>query len=172
MKLELPDFLFLLSVLLIIGIFAVTENSDYHWTEHAIAGILSFLFSVYTTVLGATLKGRVLARSPTSFGLHRKLSIYLTILVLISVFSGLYSRVHYHESPEPFFWQHATPFATVLQGWFGLFVTILALLQLIPCIVRRRNSRLHMILGYTLTVSLAVQIILGIGAVLVEVSGG
>ncbi len=74
-----------------------------------------------------------------------KFSVYLTVLVLSAFSSGLWDRIAYGE---PLFWQHVDPLAMVVQGWFGLVVTILAIAQLSPFLVGRKNRRLHSILGY------------------------
>lgn len=76
---------------------------------------------------------------------------------------------------EPFFWQHTYPLVTVLHGWFGLILTIMALLQVVPSLAikdRRKTRKLHMILGYALLMLIIIEIFLGIGAVLVEFAGG
>ena len=167
------DIAFILSALSLIVVFAITGLTELHWFAHAIAGIISFLFSVAIATVGATLKGRIKSKGTNLFNLHKKLSIYLTILVLSAFFSGLWDRYHWHPEPEPFFWQHVTPLATVVQGWFGLVVTILAIAQVTPCFVgKRKNRKLHMILGYILVIALAIQIFLGVEAALVEITGG
>jgi hypothetical protein len=102
--------------------------------------------------------------------LHKRVSAYLTILVLSAFFSGLWAKIGYGE---PLFWQQSYPLATVVQGWFGLVVTILAIAQVTPCFVgQRKNRKLHMILGYALVIALAIQIFLGVAAAMVEMAGG
>jgi hypothetical protein len=171
MKLGLSDVPFLSSAALIAIVFAFTASTEFHWVAHAIAGVISLLFSTATVTAGAMLGGRIKRRKGANlFRLHRRASSYLTILVLSAFFSGLWGRV---DHGEPLFWQHFYPLAIVVQGWSGLVVTIMSIAQVIPCFAgRRKNRKLHMILGYALLVALVIQILLGVEAALVEMAGG
>lgn len=172
-RLSLSNVAIIFSSLLIIIIFALTAETELHWVGHALAGVLSLLFSMATAIVGAMLTGRIRRLQGINlFRLHKKLSIYLAILVLAAFFLGVWARVAYGE---PLFWQHTDPLIMVVQGWFGLVVTVAALAQIIPCLTvkdRRKMRRLHMILGYVLVILLVVQMFLGVGAALVEIAGG
>jgi hypothetical protein len=165
------DVSFLLSVALIAIIFALTATTEFHWVAHAIAGVISLLFSLATVIVGAMLGGRIKRRKGANlFRLHRKASSFLTILVLSAFFSGLWGRASHGE---PLFWQHVYPLAPVVQGWSGLVVTIISIAQVIPCFAgKRKNRKLHMILGYALLVALVIQIFLGVETALIEMAGG
>ncbi len=172
-RLDISDVAFVLSAVAIVAVFAYTAATELHWVAHAIAGILSLLFSVATAYVGAMLRGRVKPKNllgSNLLRLHNKFSIYLTVLVLSAFSSGLWDRIAYRE---PLFWQHIDPLAMVVQGWFGLVVTILATAQVTPCLVGRRKKRkFHMILGYALVLALVIQIFLGVEAALVKMAGG
>jgi hypothetical protein len=127
------------------------------------------LFSVAAVLVGAMLAGRIKRKQGKNlFSLHRKITFYLVFLIVATFFYGLWARVSHGEL---LFWQHAEPVVTVVQGWFGLIVTIIAIVQVLPCLIvkdRRKTKRMHMILGYVLLLSLVVQTFLGIEAGLIE----
>jgi len=166
------DVAIILSALSVIVVFAVTALTELHWVAHALAGILSLLFSMVTAAVGAMLTGRIKRAGTNLFALHKKISAYLTILVVSTFLIGLWDRIFYGE---PLFWQHTDPLAMVVQGWFGLVVTIMAIAQAVPCFVvkdKRKTRKLHTILGYALVIALVIQTFLGVEAVLVEIAGG
>ena len=163
------DVVILLSAVLIVIVFAFTAETEIRWVGHALAGIISLLFSIAAAVVGAMLVGRMRrAQGVNLFGLHKKITIYLVALIVGAFFFGLWSRVSHGK---PLFWQHIEPLATVVHGWFGLVVVIIAVLQVVPCLAvkdRRKTRKVHMILGYALVISLVIQTFLGIEAALVE----
>jgi hypothetical protein len=171
MKLGLVNIAIAVSSVLVLVVYAFTANTDIRWVGHALAGILSLLFSIAAAMVGAMLVGRIgRAQGVNLFRLHRKITIYLAALIIVTFSYGLWDRVSHGE---PLFWQHIEPLATVVHGWFGLVVTIMAVAQVIPCLVvkdRIRTRKLHMFLGYALVVSLVLQTFLGILAALIEVA--
>jgi hypothetical protein len=150
-------------------VFVFTGETEIRWVGHALAGIFSLVFSVAAAVLGAMMVGRIRKMQGVNlFRLHRKITIYLALLIVGTFFYGLWDRTSHGE---PLFWQHVEPLATVVQGWFGLVVTIITVVQIVPCLAakdRRKTRKLHMILGYALVLSLVIQTFLGIEAALVE----
>ncbi len=111
------DVVILLSAVLIVIVFAFTAETEIRWVGHALAGIISLLFSIAAAVVGAMLVGRMRrAQGVNLFGLHKKITIYLVALIVGAFFFGLWSRVSHGE---PLFWQHIEPLATVVHGWFG-----------------------------------------------------
>ncbi len=173
MKIGITEISIVISALLVIIVFAMTAETELHWIGHALAGILSLLFTIATAVFGAMLSGRIKRSQGTDLlRFHKELGVYIGILVLAAFSLGIWARIAYGE---PLFWQHTDPIVMVVQGWFGLVVTITALAQIIPCFAskdRRKTRRLHMILGYVLLIFLVVQTFLGVGAALVEIAGG
>jgi len=167
------DVAIILSALSVIVVFAVTALTELHWVAHALGGVFSLCFSVAAALVGAMLTGRIRKKVGTNlFRLHKKISAYLTVLVVSTFFLGIWDRVFYGE---PLFWQHTAPLAMVVQGWFGLVVTIMAIAQAVPCFVvkdKRKTRKLHMILGYALVIALVIQTFLGVEAILVEIAGG
>ena len=169
MKLGITDVAIAVSALSIIIVFAFTYQTDLRWTGHGLAGVCSLLFSIAATLIGAMIVGRVKRPQGINlFALHKKITIYLAALIVATFVFGIWSRIA-HE--EPLFWQHSEPIVTVVQGWFGLVVTVAAIVQVLPCLtVKRKNRQLHMILGYALTIMLVIQTWLGFGAAIIEIA--
>jgi len=172
MKLAWSDVAIIVSALMITIVFVLTADTDLRWVAHGLAGIFSLIFSVAAALVGAQIVGRIKRpKGINLFKLHRKIAIYLAALVVITFAQGLWDRIAHGE---PLFWQHVEPLGIVVQGWFGLFVTILAISQLVPALVvkdRRKIRKLHRILGYTMVISLVIQTFLGVEAALVESMG-
>ncbi len=124
-------------------------------------------------LLGAMLAGKLgKPQGVNLFSLHRKISVFFTALIVVTFIHGLYDRIAHGE---PFFWQHSTPLVTVVHGWVGLIIMVLALSQMVPSLAikdRKKIRKLHMVLGYALLVLLVIQIFLGIWTVVVETAGG
>lgn len=150
-----------------------TVETEFPWIGQDLAGIPSLLFLVAAVFFGAMLVGRLKRPQGVNlFSLHRKIGVFFAALVVVTFIHGLYDRVAHGE---PFFWQHTEPLVTVVHGWFGLIAMALALAQVVPSLAikdRRKTRKVHMILGYTLSVMIVIQIFLGIWTVLVEVVGG
>jgi hypothetical protein len=84
---------------------------------------------------------------------------------------GLWGRI-FHD--ELFFWEDTELSVAVVHGWFGLIITILTLLQVVPSFVikdRSKIRKLHLIVGCLVLTLLIIQILLGIGAVLEALAG-
>jgi hypothetical protein len=160
------------SLLILIGT-AFTAETDFPWVGQDLAGIPSLFFLVAAVLFGAMLFGRLKRPQGVNlFRLHRKMGVFFAVLIVITFFHGLWDRIAHGE---PFFWQHTEPLVTVVHGWFGLILMILAISQVSSSLAvkdRRRIRRLHMTLGYVLLILLIVQIFLGIGTILVETAGG
>ena len=169
MKFGFSDAAIAVSTLSIMIVFAFTYQTDLRWTGHGLAGIYSLLFSIVATLIGAMIVGRV--KRPTGINLlalHKKITIYLAALIVATFIYGVWSRTAHGEL---LFWQQSEPIVTVVQGWFGLVVTFAAITQVLPCLTaRRKNRKLHMILGYTLTIMLVIQTWLGFGAAIIEIA--
>ena len=86
------DVVILLSAVLIVIVFAFTAETEIRWVGHALAGIISLLFSIAAAVVGAMLVGRMRrAQGVNLFGLHKKITIYLVALIVGAFFFGLVS---------------------------------------------------------------------------------
>jgi hypothetical protein len=153
---------------LILFVFALTAQTDFHWIGHALVGTFSLLLSLSTAVTGAILARRIKIQHGASLiGAHQKIAIYLDAFVVTSFFLGLWSRLSMGESV---FWQVAQPLELVVfvHGWFGLFVTVLAILQVVACLLMKRKMvprRVHKFFGYSLAALLVIQTVLGISAI-------
>ena len=173
MKLDLWDYAFLAtSVVIIIGT-ALTAFAEFVWIGQDLAAIPALFFLIAVVVYGAKLVGRLKKTQGVNlFRLHRKIGVFIAVLIIVTFFHGIWDRIF---MGEPFFWQHSEPLVTVSHGWLGLAIMVVALMQVVPSLVvkdRKRISRLHMIFGYTLLMLVVIQICLGFGAVLVELAGG
>lgn len=150
-------------------VFGFTYGTEIRWLSHAIAGIISLLLAIVVVLIGAMSAGRIKSmRGVNLVKPHRKLSIYLSLLILGTFFLGVWSRnVH----GEPLFWQDVEPLAAFLQGWLGLLISIIAFSQVIPCLVvkdKRKTRGLHSILGYALVLLLIIQTVLGVQLIIAE----
>jgi len=154
---------------LILFVFALTLQTDFNWIGHALVGTFSLLLSLSAALTGATLAGRIkITHGASLIGAHQKIAIYLDAFVVTSFFLGLWSRLSMGESV---FWQIAQPLevVVVVHGWFGLIVAILAIFQVVACLLMKRKKvprRVHKFFGYPLTVLLVIQTVLGIFAAL------
>jgi hypothetical protein len=160
------------SLLILIGT-AFTAETEFPWVVQDLAGIPGLFFSVASVIVGATLVGRLKRPQGVNlFRLHRKIGVFFAVLVVVTFIHGLWDRIAHGEQ---FFWQHTEPSVTVVHGWVGVIIMIMALSQVVPSLAvkdRRKTGKLHMILGYALLILLIIQIFLGIGTVLVETAGG
>jgi hypothetical protein len=158
-----------LSAVLILFVFALTAQTDFNWIGHALVGTFSLLLSLSTAVTGATLARRIkIPHGASLIGAHQKTAIYLDAFVVTSFFLGLWSRLSMGES---FFWQVTQPIevVVVVHGWFGLVVAILAVVQVIACLLMKSKKiprRVHKFFGYPLAALLVIQTVLGIFATL------
>lgn len=172
-RVGISDVAIILSSLSIVIFFAFTAETEIRWVGHALAGIFGLTFSTAAAVVGAMQVGRIRRiQGINLFSLHRKITVYLAMLIVGVFFYGLWSRTTHGEL---LFLQHADPLVTVTHGWFGLILMIIAIAQVLPCLVaknRRKTKKLHMILGYALVLSLVLQTFLGVGAGLIEVAKG
>jgi hypothetical protein len=163
------DIAIIASLLMIVIVFVLTAGTSARWVGHALAGIISLIFSVAAALVGAILVGRV--KGPKGikwFRLHRKIAIWLAVIITITFVQGLFDR---YSHVELLFWQHTEPLTLVIKGWLGLTVTIVAIVQVLLSLVvkdRRKVKKIHMMLGYTLIILLAIITILGIEAAWVE----
>lgn len=173
MKLGFSDIAIIATAVIILVGTVLTDQTEFPWVGQDLAAIPSFLFLIVTILFGAVLVGRLKRPQVVNlFRLHRKIGVFFAVLIVVTFIHGFWDRI---LMGEPFFWQHTYPLTTVLHGWFGLVLTIMALLQVIPGLAikdRRKTRKLHMILGYTLLMVIIVEIFLGIGAALLELAGG
>lgn len=173
MKLGLSDIAIIATSLIILVGTVLTDQTEFPWVGQDLAAIVSFLFLVAAILFGAMLVGRLKGtRGVNLFRLHRKIGVFFAILIVVTFIHGFWDRI---LMDEPFFWQHTYPLVTVLHGWFGLVLTIMALLQVVPSLAikdRRKTKKLHMILGYSLLIMIIIEISLGVGAALLELAGG
>jgi len=166
---KLTDAAIVLSSLLIVIVFALTAETDIRWVGHALAGTMSLSYSVAVVVAGAMRAGRVRKSQGVGLsGLHRKTAIYLSAILVVTFLYGLWISISHGE---PVFWEHGELSPATLHGWFGLTAMVVGIIQAGPCLAirdRRRIKRLHMILGYTLTLLLVAQTWLGTQAAIGE----
>jgi hypothetical protein len=173
MKLGFSDIAIITTALIILVGTVLTDQTTFPWVGQDLAAIPSFLFLVAAILFGAMIVGKLKRPQGVNlFRLHRKIGVFFAVLIVVTFIHGFWDRI---LMGEPFFWQHTYPLVTVLHGWFGLILTIMALLQVISSLAikdRRKTRKLHMILGYALLIVIIVEIFLGIGAALLELAGG
>jgi hypothetical protein len=173
MRLGFSDIAIIVTALIILIGTVLTDQTAYPWVGQDLAAIPGFLFSVTAILFGAMLVGRL--RRPQGvnlFKVHRKIGVFFAGLIVVTFFHGLWDRI---LLGEPFFWQHTYPLVTVVHGWFGVILTIMVLLQVVPKLAIkdiRKTRKLHMILGYALVILIIIEIFFGIETALVELAGG
>lgn len=159
-----------LVVLLTILSFILVYTTEIFWIAHAIAGTVSLVFVILVALSGTVTRGKLKRIRALGFRVHKRLGISLVILIGVTFFYGLYAR-WLHD--ELLFWQHTEPWEPVFKGWLGLAILILAVSQVILSLAvknRRRIRQLHMIIGYSLVVLIAIEMAIGIGLALNEIS--
>ena len=128
---------------------------------HAILGITGLVLAIEVLITGAMTTGRIKRLEGTnSFKLHRKVSILFGLFMLGTFFYGLWIVS-----------QHGEPILTSVHGWLGLIISIITIVQIIPCLAvkERRKIRIpHMVLGYAAAVLVVIQTALGIEIAVVE----
>jgi len=142
--------------------FILTSNTENMWIGHAAAGAVSLLFTAFGIFFGAMMVGRVKRfEGVNAFKLHRKISVYVTILILATFIYGLWLIGGHGES---MFWEQSESFTLALHGWVGLAVVAIALSQTLPSFLLKKTKTkrtVHTILGYVLMALLLLQLFLG-----------
>jgi cytochrome b561 len=160
---------FILSVIIVIAVFGVTYGTELRWLNHAVAGVINLLFAVAVVLLGAMNAGRKKSmRRGTLVRTHKRLGIYLSLLVAGTFLLGVWSR---NAHGEALFWQSNEPMAAFVHGWLSVIILIIGFSQVIPRLVvkdLRKTRKLHLIIGYALLILLIIQTVLGIQLIMLE----
>jgi len=157
MELRILNIIFIVAIILAVTSIVLGCVLELHWIGHATTGIISFLLAALIIVFGLMLKGRIRrVKGINIVKVHKRASILLGIFVLETFRYGLWFSSWRYEFkislPESF------------HGQLGLTILVLAALQLIPSLIvkSRRKIRIpHMILGYTLSALIIIQLLLG-----------
>lgn len=175
MKLGLSDLSIIATLIIALIGTALTFQTEIVWVGQDFAGIPSLFFLIAVILMGARLAGRLKTpqdrKGVNLFGIHKKFGVFFAFLVIVTFIIGLWGRIFHGEL---FFWEDSELSIAIIHGWFGLLITILALLQVVPSIVtkdRGRIRRLHLIIGYLLLIVIIIQILSGIGAAIVAFVG-
>ena len=175
MKLGFSDISIIATLITVLISTALTFQTEIVWVGQDFAGIPSLFFLIAVIFIGARLAGRL--RTPPDhkgvnlLGVHKKFGVFFVFLIITTLIIGLWGRIFHGEL---FFWEDTELSVPVIHGWVGLLITILALLQVIPSLVikdRSKIRKLHLIVGYLVLTVFIIQILLGIGAVLVALAG-
>jgi uncharacterized membrane protein YraQ (UPF0718 family) len=131
------------------------------------AGAVTLTFAFIGIIIGAMITGRI---KKYTFGnllkTHLVVNGYVTILLIGTFLYGIWARITHGE---PMFFQSNDPLATMLKGWLGVVLILVAMIQILPCIMvknKQRKKNVHMVFGYLLLLFLIVQTLLGVYATL------
>lgn len=157
-----------LSFILIILIFVLTfQNDDLLVYGHVFAGAVTLTFALIGVIIGAMITGRIKKNTLGNLlKTHLVVNGYVTVLIIGTFLYGLWARIAHGE---PMFFQSDDPLVPMLKGWLGVVLILVAMIQILPCIIvktKQRKKQVHMVFGYLLLLFLIAQTLLGVYATL------
>ncbi|DAC72723.1 MAG TPA: hypothetical protein DSN98_03605 [Thermoplasmata archaeon] len=157
-----------LSFILIILIFVLTfQNDDLLVYGHVFAGAVTLAFALIGVIIGAMITGRIKKNTLGNLlKIHLVVNGYVNFLIIGTFLYGIWARVAHGE---PLFFQSGDSLMTMLKGWLGVVLILVAMIQILPCIIvknKQRKKQIHMVFGYLLLLLLIAQTLLGVVATL------